>query len=492
MFKKLTFSLLSLLFVFNPISSNNLQNDFDSFIQTHNKIYQSQDEYNNRLEIFSKNIEFIHHHNQMNHSYTLGINQFTDLTSEEFKARFHPLKQNDVKSFSSQQVDVNALPTSLDWRVASQNPKNIVAVTAVKNQEQCGSCWSFSASGATEGAWAISGKGLVSLSEQQLVDCSTSYGNNGCGGGNMDYAFQYIHDKGLCTEASYPYKAQDGTCKSCSPVAHLDGYIDIPDENSILTEIQKGPVSIAIEADQAVFQFYTGGVLDDPSCGNQLDHGVLIVGYGTDLSSKKPYWTVRNSWGSSWGENGYVRIVRNKNMCGIGSLQSRPYYTNKVDLVDFCGHFNEQQCTQNFDKCNWTGPYKGCFNRYLSDESETSRICGKELTKCFLHTNCRHQIHSIIDCNGNLTCARDIILQSNDEKLLELAKCEIQNQSQTSILGFNWDLLFECVGECGYDIIKDIIQCAGDLSHIWDILHCVSSIVGTVSPCYKCIKGIIG
>ena len=322
----------------------------------------------------------------------LAVNKFTDMSHDEFVDKYTPNRLHSKTGGENLIISSNTtLPTALDWRVASQNPKNIVAVTPVKNQEQCGSCWSFSASGATEGAWAISGNSLVSLSEQQLVDCSGSYGNNGCNGGDMDAAFQYIHDHGLCTESSYPYKAADGTCKKCTPVAHLNGYIDIPDETGILPELQKGPVSIGLEADQSVFQFYNGGVLDDTSCGTQIDHGVLIVGYGTDSSNGKDYWIVKNSWGADWGENGYIRIVRNKGMCGIGQIQSRPYYTNKI---------------------------------------------------------------------GNLE--------------------------------FNWDLLWQCVGECGGDIINDIITCAGDFTEIWNILQCVGKIVGTVSPCYKCIEGILG
>jgi cathepsin L len=394
MFKLLSASIITLLSVFNPIMCDNIIDvKFANFVSEHNKQYQSSDEYHYRMRVFSENIKYIDEINSQNRSYTLSINQFADLTNSEFKSRFTPMKKiNKSQVNNTNYVNYVTLPTALDWRIASQNPKNLVAVTAVKNQQQCGSCWSFSASGATEGAWAISGKNLVSLSEQQLVDCSSSYGNNGCNGGDMDAAFQYIHDNGLCTEASYPYKASQGTCQKCTAVAHLNGYTDISNEAGILPELQKGPVSIGLEADQSVFQFYNGGVLDDVSCGTQLDHGVLIVGYGTDAS--KDYWIVKNSWGAQWGESGYIRIVRNKGMCGIGQMQSRPYYTNQAD--------------------------------------------------------------------------------------------------PGSTLDFNWDLLWQCVGECGGDIIKDIISCAGDLTHIWDILNCVAKIVGTVSPCYKCIKGILG
>lgn len=386
--KLLLSAILSLSCLFTV---NTLHDQFHTFIHKYNKVYSTPEEFDYRSQIFSKNLDLIQDYNSRNLSFTLDINQFADMTSLEF-SQHHNLAFIKPINQSSQFVYVNPenIPSALDWRSASANPKAMVAVTPVKNQEQCGSCWSFSASGATEGAWAISTGKLVSLSEQQLVDCSGSYGNQGCNGGSMDAAFQYIQKAGLCTEADYPYKAIDGTCRKCTPIAHLNGFIDIPNESGILSEIQKGPVSIGLEADQAVFQFYSGGVLDDSSCGTQLDHGVLIVGYGSD--SGKDYWIVKNSWGGQWGESGYIRIVRNKGMCGIGQMQSRPYYSNK---------FSEN-------------------------------------------------------------------------------------------LDFNWDLLWQCVGECGGDIIKDIIACAGDLSHIWDILQCVEKIVGTVSPCYKCIKGILG
>ena len=326
---KLLNILLSTLLSLSLVSG--FHDQFHHFIQRYNRSYSDIYEYTYRSDIFSQNLKTIQRYNSLNLSFTLAINEFADLTSDEFANSRNLLFSNQHPKSPSPFVpqNIDNLPTALDWRVPSGNPKGLIAVTPIKNQEQCGSCWSFSASGATEGAWAISTGKLVSLSEQQLIDCSSSFGNNGCNGGDMDSAFQYIQQAGLCTEASYPYQAADGTCKKCTPIAHLNGYIDIPDETSILQEIQKGPVSIGLEADQSVFQFYSGGVLDDSSCGTQLDHGVLIVGYGED--SGKPYWIVKNSWGSDWGESGYIRIVRAKGMCGIGQMQSRPYYSNKLD-----------------------------------------------------------------------------------------------------------------------------------------------------------------
>jgi len=170
---------------------------------------------------------------------------------------------------------------------------------------------------------------LISLSEQQLVDCSTAQGNQGCNGGLMDDAFQYIiANKGICSEASYPYSATGpNTCETtCSNVAHISSYVDVVvgDENELAKAAAIGPVSVAIEADQQVFQLYSGGVLSDSSCGTTLDHGVLVVGYGHDAVTNLDFWKVKNSWGASWGEAGFIRIVRGTNECGISADPSYP------------------------------------------------------------------------------------------------------------------------------------------------------------------------
>jgi len=205
-------------------------------------------------------------------------------------------------------------------------------VTPIKNQGQCGSCWSFSATGAIEGALVAEGGSLASLSEQQLVDCSTSYGNDGCNGGLMDYAFEYvIAHKGITSEKNYPYSATGpNACQSKPSVASISGYCDVAQNNekALAFAVSKAPVSVAIEADQSCFQFYSGGVMADKSCGTQLDHGVLAVGYGTSGSQK--YWNVKNSWGTSWGLNGYIWLGKDvagtggAGICGIAMQPSMP------------------------------------------------------------------------------------------------------------------------------------------------------------------------
>jgi C1A family cysteine protease len=304
--------------------------EFSQWAKKWNKQYTTDLERRYRFAVFSENYANINARNSINdRTVKLGINQFADMTNEEFtgkhlsgivkKSGKNPHKQ------TYQTIKNIDIPNEVDWTSNG-------AVTPVKNQGQCGSCWAFSTTGSIEGAWFIKTGELISLSEQQLVDCSTPQGNMGCNGGLMDQAFEYvIKNGGICNETSYPYTAQDGTCQSCTPVTKISSYINVTPNNTqaLMEAVAQQPVSVAVEADGLDWQFYMGGIVTD-SCGTNLDHGVLIVGYGTDYTTQpQDYWKVKNSWGETWGENGYIRIGRGSQFgpsgeCGIQIVPSYP------------------------------------------------------------------------------------------------------------------------------------------------------------------------
>lgn len=337
--------MFRLLFViasfFAAVSSNSLRKreltnflteedewkQFSVFQERFSKRYQSFEETENRFQIFRSNLRNIILHN-LDHTqnFTMGINQFTDLTPQEFKDQYIGGLRAEIgsygcKSFSS---SASGAPSSIDWRQKG-------AVTSVKDQGQCGSCWTFSATGAVEGAWAIAKGQLVDLAEQELVDCATgiAYGSHGCSGGSMEGAFKFIIENGQCALSAYPYTAKDGSCQKCSAVAHISSCSDVKpnDQISLTAAVAQQPVSVAISADTRLFQSYSSGVITSSSCYTSLDHGVLIVGYGTE--NGQDYWLVKNSWSSSWGIDGYVKIARSSStndegICGIAKQPSFP------------------------------------------------------------------------------------------------------------------------------------------------------------------------
>jgi len=278
------------------------------------------------FEAFLENDKIIAEHNAANSTYTLGHNQFSGLTLAEFKTMYlsspMPVKEG------LREVDYGTSAphaSSVDWTTKG-------AVTPVKDQAQCGSCWAFSTTGGLEGAFQIKTGKLTSFSEQELVSCAASSGNQGCNGGLMDNAFKWIKSEGgLCTEASYPYSSGSGTTGTCKKGCKAvkgsapSKYTDLGSTDSAMTSaLNKQPVSIAIEADQSSFQLYKSGVLTG-KCGTNLDHGVLAVGYGTSGSSA--YYKVKNSWGKTWGESGYIRLAKGISQKGgqCGMLLSASY-----------------------------------------------------------------------------------------------------------------------------------------------------------------------
>ncbi|EEF52907.1 cysteine protease, putative [Ricinus communis] len=307
-------------------SNDKLIDLFESWISRFGRVYESAEEKLERFEIFKDNLFHIDDTNKKVRNYWLGLNEFADLSHEEFKNKYLGLKPDLSKraqcpeEFTYKDV---AIPKSVDWRKKG-------AVTPVKNQGSCGSCWAFSTVAAVEGINQIVTGNLTSLSEQELIDCDTTY-NNGCNGGLMDYAFAYIvANGGLHKEEDYPYIMEEGTCdmrKEESDAVTISGYHDVPQnsEESLLKALANQPLSIAIEASGRDFQFYSGGVFDG-HCGTELDHGVAAVGYGT--SKGLDYIIVKNSWGPKWGEKGYIRMKRKtskpEGICGIYKMASYP------------------------------------------------------------------------------------------------------------------------------------------------------------------------
>lgn len=322
------------LFAFNTGVSANLWDRFENWAAQFRIKFRDDAHMVQMYKNWAENDKHIEHVNFQNLTYALGHNQFSGMSSEEFSQYLgYSNNLGEIANLRGTITietvgagDLSTLPKSIDW-------VELGAVTPVKDQGQCGSCWSFSTTGALEGAYYLANGELISFSEQQLVDCDNWKNggrDHGCNGGLMDNAFNWIgKNAGLCTESGYPYVS--GTTKTagdctttCSKVSgsSIASFVDVEpsSDDAMMTAVAKQPVSVAIEADQKDFQFYKSGVFTS-ACGTNLDHGVLVVGYGT--MDGQDYYKVKNSWASTWGADGYIYLGRGSSynngagQCGV-------------------------------------------------------------------------------------------------------------------------------------------------------------------------------
>jgi len=316
---------------FYPSGDENLDSlvdtNFEYFMDKFNIYYDDVEEYFYRKYVFSTNYIKIIEHNAKNHGYKLGLNRFSDMTVDEYAETLltlsgpitgpknKPYDKSYHKSYHKSYKN-GTLPSSVDWRKSGK-------VNAVKDQGNCGSCWAFSATSALESAYAIKYGKLYNLAEQELVDCDTV--DQGCNGGLMDNAWQWVSaNGGMMKTSDYPYKASESGCKfeKNKTVVNVKSYKDVlaGDEQAVITALAQQPVSVAINANVQTFMFYESGVYNDTSCDqgpSALDHGVVLVGYAPT------YYILRNSWGTYWGEDGYMRMARG-NTCGVLDAVSFP------------------------------------------------------------------------------------------------------------------------------------------------------------------------
>jgi len=306
---------------------------FKAFKQQYGKQYESIEAEELRFKIFRQNLNYAAELDNNDQQATFGVTQFMDLTQEEFKQMYlnpQPLFQSVVnhdKPVEPVQLSGPA-PATFDWR--QQTP---TCVTPVYNQEQCGSCWAFSATETIESAWCLAGNALTEFSMQQIVSCDHK-GSYGCNGGEPYSAYEYVISAGgIETYADYPYKSGDGVTGTCqfnskdivgkisnwAWVSRSDVATPKGNETAMLQgSYTYGPLSICVDA--TTWQYYTGGIIT-ANCGTALDHCVQLIGWNT--ANNINYWTVRNSWGVTWGNAGYIYVERNKDLCGIANEVTR-------------------------------------------------------------------------------------------------------------------------------------------------------------------------
>ncbi|XP_045914082.1 procathepsin L-like isoform X1 [Micropterus dolomieu] len=323
-------AVLLLVFLVLGHSSSALNKVWEEWKIKHSKVYDNHTEIVFRRAVWEKNMQLVLRHNQEaaagKHSFTLGLNHLADMTADEINEKLNSLKLEDPIHFRNstfKEVSGLSIPQSVDWR------KNGL-VSPVQNQGLCGSCWAFSSLGALEGQMKKRTGFLVPLSPQNLVDCSGNFGNLGCRGGYISKSYSYIiRNGGVDSESSYPYEHKNGKCRYSvkGKAGYCSNFHILPkgDEKTLQAVVASvGPVAVAVNAMLQSFHLYRGGLYNVPNCNPRfINHAVLVVGYGTD--GGQDFWLVKNSWGTAWGEEGFIRIARNKNnLCGIASFAVYP------------------------------------------------------------------------------------------------------------------------------------------------------------------------
>ncbi|KAK9947011.1 hypothetical protein M0R45_012448 [Rubus argutus] len=414
----LSLILLTLLLVSNPglSSSSSSSQLFEAWCKQYGKSYSSAQEKLYRIIVFEKNLALITQHNDLgNSSYTLSLNSFSDLTQSEFNATrlgFTPMFLTLEHNSEQKPSDTVApdVPSSIDWREKG-------AVTNVKDQGNCGSCWAFGATGAIEGINKIVTGSLISLSEQELIDCYKDHTTTGCRGGVVSGAFQFIIDnKGIDTDEDYPYQAWDMmVCneeKVNRHVVTIDAYryVRPNDEDQLLQAVARQPVTASIAGSSFSFQLYSKGIFTG-SCSISLDHAVLIVGYGSE--NGVDYWILKNSWGERWGMDGYMHLLRDhgnpKGLCGINMLASYPIKTGANPPLPPPPPPGPVSCDI-FSQCNggetcccgiW---FLGICLSWRCCEVD-SAVCCKDLLHCCPpdYPICDTERKMCFEANGNLT-----------------------------------------------------------------------------------------
>lgn len=332
--------LIESIYAYDLENIQSMEKLWEEFKLKHNKVYASKTEEKLRYTIWTGNVNYVLSHNKeaTEKGFTLGLHHFCDLTQSEvsklkFGLRLSPEEKQRLQNSNKTSIKKEStsilragrklkLSKSVDWVAEG-------FVSEIKDQGTCGACWSFVSTGALESQLRIKNDEFTTLSEQNLIDCSVSYGNEGCDGGLMSQAFSYVHENGgMNPDSIYRYVGSINRCKfqKSKVVAKVAGYVNLPIDEDVLMEAVDtiGPIAVGIDADHTSFTLYKGGIYFESSCSSDnLNHAVLVVGYGTD--NGKDYWLIKNSWGTAWGEDGYGRIARNRNNhCGIASLAGYP------------------------------------------------------------------------------------------------------------------------------------------------------------------------